>query len=269
MGKSLFVAHMVDSLLNQKPFLGREVSKNQHKIAWMGFDSLWISELAERVPHHDNRLFIGNSISYTETENWKTFNNELRSEGISLLVIDHLYGLAESLDLNNHNEVEMAMKPLMQIVNLSKIPVLLIAHGNKNGTGRAAHSVAIEGKARHLLRLSNSTGQLKLLKVKGNRYGDESLKFHLDLNRCELSVNEPKKVRERTDVSIVNAKRLLNDATPDDRLNISSAGRWYYQEGISSTAQAGRTLVGRLIKKELLSRPSDLIPFIYEGIKLK
>ena len=268
-GKSLFAAHMVKALLNEEQFLGSVPNPAQHKIAWVGFDSNWVKELKERIPKNMGNLYIHPPINYRENEKWTELSNSLESEEISLLVVDHLYGLSDGLDLNNHNEVDIAMRPIMEIVNKKSIPVLLIAHAGKGGYGRAAHSIAIESKARHLLRLTGISRKTKSLVIKGNRIGEESFKINLCIDSCELIESTATKTRERTGVNIEYAQKLLHQAPPDALSNKSAAGRWFHQVGISGTDEAGRQLVSRLVRGGLLVLPAGSNLQIVAGNKLK
>jgi hypothetical protein len=257
-GKSLFMGYVVNSLITQTALLNIQPKSGKFKIAWMGFDSYWAPELKGRFPNILDRLYFGTSIHSNKMEAWRTFGQELCDEQIDLLVIDHLYGLAEGVDLDESHEWDKAVAPLKWINTSLHIPVVLVAQAGKNGTGRAAHSISIEGTARHILRLTgNLNSSTKTIVTAGNYTCTAKIKMKLTPELCELvevSNEESRKERNRTGKGIHIVNRLLNEAPPECLISAKAAGKWLYGQGLSTSEEGGRSAVSRMIKGQLLAR---------------
>jgi hypothetical protein len=114
---------------------------------------------------------------------------------INLLVIDHLHGLAPAVDLNYSHFVDEAFLPIQEFLNATGIPILLLHHGNKSGSGRAANSALIEAKARLLGRISSSRGKNKTIEFIGNQI--ETYKVSVLIRPEGIEVSESKKAEKK------------------------------------------------------------------------
>ena len=273
-GKSLLAGHLVNSLITQQPILERVPKSGIYKVAWMGFDSNWDGELQTRFPLILENLYFHNPIIHEDKEGWESYFQLLVSSGINLFVLDHLYGLAYDLDLDRSHFMEAALKPLNFICNQLKIPALLIAHANKSGGGRAAHSILLEAKARHFIRIKgNVTGSKRDLILAGNHEAGTSMKINLTPEVCEIisgsGINKSETRRsERSGVMIEIAKKLLLEAPLNARRNVTAAGVWAKLEGYAGTEESGRTLINRMIDGRLLARAEDSTREVIAGPSL-
>lgn len=252
-GKSALACHIAHSLITSSPFLGEEIGEFKSPIAWLGFDSYWKEEVKERMGKWETEMVFMDSAPVTDEITWRVDALEMKKLGVKLLVVDHLYGLAESLDLDRAYEIDKVLKPIMDIVNNFEIPVLLIAQSGKGASGRAAHSVNLEGKARQLIRILSSNTRQTNIQIKGNHIGTENLKIALSPEECNLLDNSQKKVfQERSDLDLVLVKKIFEEAPWEALNNQSALGRWLFSIEATNSEESGRVKVSRLIKRKLL-----------------
>lgn len=272
-GKTMLAGHLVGSLIHQTPFLDSQPIEGFHKVAWMGFDASWQAEYKHKFPFQQDFVYFTDTIRFDEEQEWRELEELLVQNQFTLLVIDHLYGLAGTLDLDESHEMLRALSPLLRLQERTGIPILLIAHAGKSGTGRAAHSTILEAQFRHLLRITGSTRNSRREIVSmGNLCG--STKFSVEMNSREVLLRgssvetESLRIRERTEISLNKAKRFLAEAPLEARKNFSAAGRWFAASGESESEEGGRALARKLLKQELLASPTENHPYIREGAKL-
>lgn len=256
-GKTTFACHIVNSLLNNTPLLKKEVSPGTHIVAWMGYDGGWKEELRERLEISTSRsILFYDPIRSLDDSTWWRLGLEMKEKGITLFVLDHLYGMAGSLGLNDANNFAVLANLLRPIYEELGIAVLVLAQAGKGegSRGRAAHSVALEGEARCLLRLHEKRANgARRLDISSNSRGDESLRITLtplEVETKELPINEKRKVIDRT--SPDNVRRLLLEANSEDLENWSTVGRALHRLGISANPEAGRTMAKRFRIQGLL-----------------
>jgi hypothetical protein len=261
-GKTLLAGHLVNSLISQVQILNRDPKPGAFKVAWIGYDALWASELKGRFPAITDSLYFNPPLKFNNYDGWKFLISELKSNGINLLVIDNLYGYAGELDLDESHFMEQALLPLTSIFNDYKIPVLLLHHANKMGGGRAAHSILLEAKVRHFIRITGSAkSSNKELTVIGNYSQASSLKVHLSPDECRFrdesrySQNE-KRLRNRSGDMAEKAKIFHENAPVSAKQSALQAGCWMTAQGFSSTNGGGRALINKMLRGGLLTRES-------------
>jgi hypothetical protein len=272
-GKSMLAGHLVSSLIHQSPFLGITPQEGFHKVAWMGFDASWQAEYRAKFPFEIDHVYFADSIEFNQESEWNHLGELLIEGGFTLFVVDHLYGMAGSLELDKSFEMTRAIAPILKLQSKTQIPLLLIAHAPKTGTGRAAHSTYLEAQFRHLLRLTGSArGTRREILSMGNLV--PSAKYLVNLDLRELSLigtsqdGTQARSRERTEIALTQARRFLLEAPEWARKNFSQAGRWFASVGMSRTEEAGRSLAKKLRDQDLISDPTDNCPFITRGSKL-
>ncbi len=257
-GKSTLAGHLAASLIHQTPFLGQKPKEGFHKVIWMGFDASWQKEIQSRFPSLSNFVYFAKSLDYRQEADWKELGAQAVNLGATLIIVDHLYGVSRELDLDRSHEMRRALNPLMDFQERTKIPLLLIAHAGKSGTGRAAHSVLLEAEFRHLVRIT-ATKKNRTLHLSGNYIGQEALTIKMDPSGIELIERDEDRAerirRNRTDIALHQAKGFLREAPSEFRVSAKKAGEWFANSGQSKNAEAGRTLANKLIEQELLSKP--------------
>jgi hypothetical protein len=165
--------------------------------------------------------------------------------------------MAGTLGLNDANNFAVLANLLRPIYEEFKIPVLVLAQAGKGeySNGRAAHSVALEGEARCLLRLyeKRAHGHRKL-DISSNANGEERLTIRLTPEVLELKETKEKITREVTGrTSLDIAKELLSNPSVRDYLDSwSGAGKALCELGYSSNANAGRSMAYRLRDQRFL-----------------
>lgn len=256
-GKSSLIGHISMALINGKDFLGRTTKPGPHKVAWMGYDSGWKEELRTRWNYQSRqRLYTINPIRTNSIMDWLALAKFLSQNKITLLVIDHLLGLADVESLNDSDKVQAAMNLIKPICDDFGIPILLIHQAGKSewNRGRAANSNSIEANARCLIRITEkNNNDVKKIHVISNFTEDQ--KFTIKLNDLEISiVDKPTKSetnpRQRTSPELAN--KLLVKANPSEMVSWSGAGRELHRLNFSSDAKAGRQMAKRLGKQNLL-----------------
>ena len=266
-GKSTISLHMVISMITGEPFLGRQTNLGKKKVAWMGFDSGWVNELRNNSQNKvDGSLLLQNPLTSLALDDWRMLGNNLTRAGIGYLVIDHLYGLGGHLNLNENQEAARIMNCLQVLVREYQIPILLLAQATKNqrGAGSMAHSNLFKGNARVLLELAGTRRDGKrALTVSGNEVPSETLQVYLGPVTLDLAQKEKSSERKQQrdfDANVRKAMRILSAAEPGDLENTAAAGRLAFKIGISGSDEAGRKMVGRLLKADLLAiGPNGLI----------
>lgn len=256
-GKSILAGHMAIALIQEKTFLGREVSGTNHLVAWIGYDAGWKQEIIQRWGHcSHNQIILIDTIRSLESGIWLQLANDLKSSGVTLLIIDHLYGLAGALGLNDAEHVAVITNLLRPIYEDFGIAVLLIAQAGKGqfSNGRAAHSVAIEGEARALIRISDKRRDgSRNLELISNTSGDEILRVKLTPEQIEVkqsksSTDASKSQRESPDA----VRKFVLQADPHQLTSWSGAGRELMRLGFSSSSNGGRSMAKRWEEQGLL-----------------
>jgi hypothetical protein len=260
-GKSLLAGHIAISLIQETPLLGRRISGSHHKIAWLGYDGGWKQEVRERwLEKSWNRIIFCESLRSLDSNLWRQLAVHIKQEGVTLLIIDHLYGLAGALGLNDAEHVAIIANLLRPFYEEFGIAVLLLTQAGKGqfSNGRAANSVAIEGEARALIRISDKkkNGARKIDLI-SNTSGEDSFAVKLTPEVIELKegkevTNQEKAQRESPDA----VRNFLSKANPLEMTTWSGVGREIHRLGLSANNSAGRSMSTRwreqgLIKMEL------------------
>jgi|688.fasta_scaffold91569_6 hypothetical protein len=268
-GKTSLACHLIRALVTGTAFLGELPIQENLRVAYMGFDFKWQREVSERLSDIAEKVFIATSATYKEESEWSELAGQIRTESINLLVVDHLYNFSDAADLDRQNQVQPVLKPLMKIIQDTGVAILLITQGARGQGGRAAHSVAIEGQARWLLRLSAGT-KVKTLTALGNNAETKTIKITVSPKAVEIHSKriekEPnlKSGRELTD----RARFILRKAPDNARRDAKALGAWLSEQGIGiATPGSGRTAINNLFKAGLLARQGDR-GVIIQGPKL-
>lgn len=264
-GKTILAGHLATALINNEPVLGKQVRQGKHLIGWMGYDGGWRDEIVARLkPRARNRIATYPPIRNIDENLWREFAQSLKRDGVTLFILDHLYGMAGTLGLNDANNFAILANLLRPIYEEFKIPVLVLAQAGKGefSKGRAAHSVALEGEARCLLRIHEKRAYgYRKLDISSNSNGEESLAIRLTpevIEIREVKEKTPREVVGRTSIEIV--KDLLSNQTVSDELvNWSGAGRALFKLGYSSNAGAGRSMAIRFREQGLLKEEGGRI----------
>jgi hypothetical protein len=272
MGKTLFAANLVRSLINQSEVLGQVPKSGEFRVAWMGFDLGWQQEFINSFNDIHNNVWFCPSLTSNRLTEWKELQAESKMIKINLLVIDHLHGLAPGVDLNYAHYVDEAFLPIQEFFNATQIPILLIHHANKSGSGRAANSALIEAKARLLGRIYGGQAKKnKTIEFVGNQI--ETFKVSASIKPEGIQIlqnikNEGKKeVREDEGVLISQVKIFLEESPPESRKSARAAGKWMATRGLSGTEGAGRTKINNMLSGGLLKRLDEKGPLL-QGNKL-
>jgi len=264
-GKTLLAGHIATALINNETLLGKQVKSGKHKVAWMGYDGGWRNEIVSRLKSKaNNQIALCAPLRTIDELHWRQFASQLRERGVTLFVLDHLYGMAGTIGLNDANNFAILANLLRPIYEEFKIPVLVLAQAGKGefSRGRAAHSVALEAEARSLLKLyeKRSHGHRKL-DISSNTNGEETLAIRLTPDTIEIKTAKEIVVREVKDRETIEvARELLSNPKVVSELNSwSGAGRALFQLGYSSNPSAGRSMANRLREQGLLKEESGRI----------
>jgi AAA domain len=263
-GKSLLAGHIALALINQTQVLGRAVAPGNHTIGWMGFDAGWKNEVHSRWANgSNNQIITYDPIRKLNPQIWMDLGAALKEDGTTLLIIDHLYGMAGVLGLNDANQVAQLTNLIRPIYEDYGVAVLLIAQASKGefSRGRAAHSVALEGEARALIRVfeKRANGARKI-ELSSNTMGEEILSVILTEKELSLKAQKPtaetaSRKRETPDLT----RKFLLQANPENLNSWTGAGRELHNLGFSTSDNAGRSMAIRLRKQSLLAEVSGRI----------
>ena len=273
-GKSLLAGHCVIGLINQTEVLNRTVKEGHHIVGWMGYDLGWRQELRQRWQHlANNRIKIFDPIRNADPQVWNELAKELQRESITVFVIDHLYGLAGSADLNDGSEVSKTFSLLKPIYEEFGIALIVLTQASKNpfGNGRAANSMAIEAEARALVRIyDKKSGGARKLGISSNT-GDEEI-LDVILTDSELTLRAKKTKESTVPSERESPDRVREFLSLASHLELSrgwkGVGRGLYRLGWSKNENAGRQMARRWGEQNLLQRNgliisagSSLIPY--------
>jgi RecA-family ATPase len=268
-GKTSLACHLIRALVTGSEFLGELPTQTGLKIAYMGFDFRWQREVSERLDDVADELLFATSATYKEEAEWEQLSLLIKQNGINLLIIDHLYNFSDGADLDRQNQVQLVLNPLMKLINDTGAAVLLITQGARGQGGRSAHSVAIDGQARWLLRLSAGV-KVKTLNALGNNSETKTVKIALSPKQLELMSKPSEQQAKRDSVrEMANRARFIVENAPvDATLSAKALGSWLSEQDLGiGTPESGRTAVNNLIKVGLLARKSTK-GAIFAGPKL-
>lgn len=257
-GKTILAGHIATALINGEPLLGKQVKSGRHKIAWMGYDGGWRNEINSRLKSRaNNQIATYAPIRTIDELLWREFASALKEDGTTLFILDHLYGMAGTIGLNDANNFAILANLLRPIYEEFKIPVLVLAQAGKGefSNGRAAHSVALEGEARSLLRLYEKRPHgYRKLDISSNTNGEERLAIRLTPEVIEFRESKEKITREvkgRESIEIAKSI-LLEPAVQEDLTSWTGAGRALAKMGFSKSQSAGRSMAYRMREQRLL-----------------
>lgn len=263
-GKSILAGHIAISLIQQAPLLGRSVAEGNHVVAWLGYDAGWKQEVTSRWCETSNgQIIFCDSLRSLEESLWRQLAESLKEEGVTLLIIDHLYGMAGALGLNDAEQVAVITNLLRPFYENYGIAVLLLAQAGKGqfSNGRAAHSVAIEGEARALIRISdkrkNGARKIELI---SNTSGEETIPVKLTPEKIEITHGKSSEKEEKSQRISPNVVReFLLKANPAAMKNWSGVGREIHRLGLSRNESAGRSMSKRWRDQGLIKMDSGVV----------
>lgn len=263
-GKTSLACHLIRALVTGVAFLGEKPSQENIRVAYMGFDFKWQREVRERLSDIADRVLLATSATYKEESEWEELSTIIKASGINLLVIDHLYNFSDGADLDRQNQIQPVFKPIMNLIKETGVAILLLTQGARGQGGRSAHSVAIDGQARWLLRLSAGK-KLKTLNALGNNAESKQIKITLSPKQIEL-VSKSAEMPERlgSERELADRARFIIGTAPKEVLRTATAlGTWLSQQDIGlGNPRSGRTAVNNLISGHLLARNGVKGPII-------
>jgi hypothetical protein len=228
-GKSTVATQIALAIINQTSFLDRQVNSKSIKVAWMGFDSGWVKELKSRCGDNaKNSILMQPGMTSLNPSQWGQLGESLSQKDIGLLIIDHLYGFAGDIKLNESQEANKVINCLNAINAQWGIPILLIAQATKNDyKGGMAHSNIFKSSARVLLEMSGSArgGKRKII-VTGNEVVGESISIKIDPTNIELlESRESKESKQDRDYArnLENTRRFFADAREGELQRVATA----------------------------------------------
>lgn len=259
-GKTALAGHLIKSLVLKEEILGNKPVSGQFKVAWMGFDFKWQRELLSRLPELQNHLYFTSSVRFDDVSGWETLKENIIKYQVNFLVVDHLYGLSEGLDIDKGPQMISAFSTIKKLISEANISALVLHQAPRNAKGRAAHSIAVEGVARWILELDGA-GKTKSLRARGN--GDDSQQFKINLTPQELTlkvVTEDKPTKPANGGLPERARFILENSPTDveTRKSARALGKWLSEQGVGiDTPESGRSSVNDLIKAGLLMRKTN------------
>jgi len=264
-GKTILAGHIALALINNEPLLGKAVKPDEHNIAWMGYDGGWKEEIITRLKSRsNNKITLYSPIRTIDETAWRNLALDLKESGTTLFILDHLYGMAGTLGLNDANNFAILANLLRPIYEDFKIPVLVLAQAGKGefSNGRAAHSVPLEGEARSLLRLYEKRAHgYRKLDISSNTNGEEKLAIRLTPEQIEFKESKEKVTREVTDRDSFEPVKNLLESTKifGEITSWTDAGRRLTALGYSRNHNAGRSMANRYREQGLLKKDAGII----------
>lgn len=267
MGKTLFAGNLARALINQTEILGKQPRQGEFRIAWMGFDLDWQQEFTNNFDDIRGNVWFANSTNFKNLDRWQELAKQCYMHSINLLVVDYLCGLAPGVDLNYSHFVDEAFYPLLEFFNATKIPILLLHHANKTGSGRAANSVLIEAKARLIGRISGQQNKRnKTIEFIGNQIETHKVSVVIKPEGVEFAEGKLKK-KEKSDsdeigLLLLQAKVFDKECPPEMRKSAVKAGQWMVEKQFAGTPGYGRNRINEMLGAGLLKRNGEKGPLI-------
>lgn len=267
MGKTLFAGNLARALINQTEILGKRPREGKYRIAWMGFDLEWQQEFVNNFDDIRPNTWFADSTTYKSLDRWQELAKSCYMQNVNLLVVDYLCGLAPAVDLNYSHFVDEAFCPILDFFNATGIPILLLHHANKTGTGRAANSVLIEAKARLIGRISGPQNKkTKTIEFIGNQIETHKLSVVIRPEGVEFAEAKPKK-KEKSDsdeigLLLLQAKVFNKECPPEMRKSAVKAGQWMVEKQFAGTAGYGRNRINKMLDAGLLKRNGEKGPLV-------
>ena len=262
-GKSTFATQIALAVVNQTPFLGREVKSKSNKVAWMGYDSGWAFELKDRCGDNaQNSILLQKGIPNVIPNDWDELGQYLFDLGIGLLVIDHLYGFAGGLTLNDNQEAFKVTNCLNAINIKYGIPIILIAQAPKtNNSAGMAHSNILKSSARVLLEMSGtSRAGKRSIVINGNEVANERISFRIEPQHIELMDKEVEKASKQVrdyQAFLDKARKFFTEAKGDELKSIPKAAPVLIRLGFSETQGGAEVMLRRWKGKKLIEVTSS------------
>ncbi len=257
-GKSTIATQIALAVINQTAFLDREVRSRSNKVAWMGFDSGWVKELKSRCGDNaKNSLLMQRGMTNLNPSQWGHLGQNLSEKNIGLLIIDHLYGFAGDLNLNESQEANKVINCLNAVNAQYEIPILLIAQAPKNNhRGGMAHSNILKSSARVLLEMSGSARSGKRnLTVNGNEVAGESIAIKIDPTHIELlQTTESEESKQRRDCArnLKNAQKFFAEAKVGELAKVATAAAILLRLKLSVSQNSSEKMLRRWRDKKLI-----------------
>lgn len=259
-GKTALAGHLVKSLVLQEEILGIKPVSGEFKVAWMGFDFKWRRELRSRLPELNNDLYFTDGLKFDDLTGWQKLKENIVEHQVNFLVIDHLYGLSEGLDIDKGPQMISAFSTIKKLLSETNIGALVIHQSPRNARGRAAHSIAVEGVARWILELDGA-GKSKTLRARGNGADSQQFKINLSPEGISLKETSGEKPTKPADGGLPERARFLLENAPTDietRKSARALGKWLSEQRVGvDTPESGRSSVNDLIKAGLLMRRTN------------
>lgn len=257
-GKSTLVTQIALAVVNQTPILGKAVKSKSNRVAWMGYDAGWDTELKSRCGDNArNSILLQPGLRSLNTSDWSELGRYLVSQDIGLLVIDHLYGFAGHLNLNENQEANKVINCLNEINVAYEIPIILIAQATKmSHNGAMAHSNILKSAARVLIEMSGAgkSGR-RTLNITGNELPAEKLSLYLSPTQVEeiqVEKNSESKQQRDYQANLNKAKKFFERAIPEQLTTISNASQVLLSLGYSTTPTGAKKMLQRWKEKKLI-----------------
>ena len=264
-GKSTLVTQIALAVINEVPFLDREVTCKSPKVAWMGYDAGWDSELKSRCGDNArNSILLQPGLRSLNLNDWNELGKKLQEEEIGLLVIDHLYGFAGHINLNESQEAYKVINCLNEVNIRYEIPIILIAQATKlNQSGGMAHSNMLKSAPRVLIEMSGTSriGKRSLL-INGNEVASERISILLSPNQVSISEEVAKSVNKQERdyrLNLERAKQFFNSADQAELRSISAGAPVLFRLGISRNESSARKMLARMRDKKLIDDTKDFL----------
>lgn len=258
-GKSTLVTQIVLAVVNQTPLLGKSIKSKSNKVAWMGYDAGWDSELKSRCGDNaKNCILLQPGLRSLNLNDWDALGRKFQELDIGLLVIDHLYGFAGHINLNESQEAYKVINCLNQINIGYEIPIILIAQATKlNYTGGMAHSNLLKSAPRVLIEMSGTgkTGK-RTLQINGNEIASEKLSIVLSQDQVEITnspIESTSKQERDYKANLERAKLFFKSANEEELQSLSAAAPVLVRLGESQNASSARKMLERMRDKKLIS----------------
>ena len=257
-GKSTLVAQIALAVVNQTPILGKPVKSKSNKVAWMGYDAGWNSELKSRCGDNArNSILLQPGLRSLLTRDWSELGRFFESQEIGLLVIDHLYGFAGHLNLNENQEANKVINCLNEINVVYEIPIILIAQATKQSySGAMAHSNILKSAPRVLIEMSGAGKSGKrTLNISGNEIPTEKISLYLSPTHVEqIQMEDKVELKQQRDykANLDKAKKFFDVASPQQLSSIAKAAPILLSLGISGTLAGAKKMLQRWKDKKLI-----------------
>lgn len=255
-GKSRLVCSLTRALVSGDDWFGHRLRRDVQRVLILTADPGGLREYTDRLSDlKPKQVVTGAPPSAKNPGAWADLAGSLYASQIGLVVVDNLASWAPGVDWTEFGQTGPAFECLMQL-DASGVPVLVVHHKPRSSKNPAG-SVAVEGRFRHLLRLTQTTL---------TAYGNQAPEINYVIASAGDHVTDVRRGSDKSsDVALKPAPVRVNDphrraydtlrGAPQASLRtVTKAADYLREAGIVDSTSSGKTMLEALARLGALTK---------------